>query len=126
MTDPDDESVEIYSITLLRDIQTDVGTLAAGTQLPAAPSLNDGWLLELSIPLRGAPSHPFEVKARNVLHGRLILSKRAAVYDYRFARRVLGYSHHSALTWLLQGYGVTERQLYRWGLTEQGAEEVLA
>jgi hypothetical protein len=106
-------------ITLRRDVTTDVGILAAGTMLPAVPSLEDGWVVELSLPHshRGVPPHPFELAAHMAEHGRHLLNQRAAQYDYQHARDVLGMGHESALAWIQHGYGVSERQLFRWGLS---------
>lgn len=114
-------TMDVLFITLRRDVKTDLGTFAAGTVLPVIPSPNDGWLVEMSLPhtRRGVPSHPFEMPAAAAQKGRHLLNQHAVQHDYQFARETLGLSHASALVWIQQGYGVSERQLFRWGLSER-------
>jgi hypothetical protein len=115
------DEAEVRQIVLARDVVTDVGILAAGTHLPAVPSLDGGWLLEMSLPypLREVPSHPFDAPASAAESGQHLLNMRAAHHDYQFAREALGFGHNAAVAWIQHGYGATERQLFRWGLSRR-------
>lgn len=110
-------------ITLSHDIRTDVGTISAGTTLPATIAVDVlGWQVEMSLPGSDVPSHSAVVKASAVRGGKARLNSLYAHHDYQFAREFLGYSHLSAIAWIREGYGVGERQLYRWGFTNQRSE----
>lgn len=113
-------------VAIRSDLETPVGTLAAGTRCVATPA-GDHWILELGLPRGGVGSRPFTVPARAVHQGTKMLNTidriNAAHADYDFARKVLGYSHHTAIAWLLRGYKVDERTLYRWGFTAHALGE---
>jgi len=42
------------------------------------------------------------------------LRGRDAREEYRFARRALGYGHHSAVRWVREHYKVCDEQVARW------------
>lgn len=113
---------EPVHIVVVRDIHTGLGTIAPGTPMPAIPSIDGGWQLELSLPLFGVPSHPVSVDVTKIREGRTLLNSLHAQHDYRFARSVLGLGHGRALAWIQSGYRATERQMFRWGLTQRAME----
>lgn len=110
---------DLVHVVVAREIHTDLGTIAPGTAMPAMPSVEGGWQLELSLPLFGVPSHPVSVPVAKIRKGRTLLNSLHARHDYQFARSVLGLGHGRALAWIEHGYRTTERQMFRWGLAER-------
>ncbi|MGW3545863.1 hypothetical protein ACWDNI_35720 [Nocardia niigatensis] len=120
----DDDIRERIPVVIARDIETDFGVIRKGTTMFARPSFRRGWDLEVAPPLvnRGS-EYTLPVRIRVVEGGQGLLMRLHARYDYRFAREVIGMSHHAACKWILTGYGVTDRQLSRWGLTLNPKED---
>lgn len=114
----------MHALTIRRDTYTELGILPAGMTVLAEPSEDySAWVVEMSLPRAAGISHPLPLPA-SALWGAAFRQlyalddARCAHHDYTFAREVLGFSHLSALRWILRGYRKTVRTLQRWGFTD--------
>jgi hypothetical protein len=107
-------------VTLRRDIHSVVGLLAAGSVQRAVPNSPGVWRVRVteqeSVVVAETAINQGGVRRKSLLRG------RDAREEYEFARKKLGYSHLAAVQWLLDQYGVSERQLYRWGFHNPRSE----
>ncbi|KZM68322.1 hypothetical protein [Nocardia terpenica] len=126
---PDVRGATPVTVVVRSEVVTTVGTLAPGARRQAMPSGDGGWLLGLSAH-RGR-IRAVVVRADKVITrpptavagtGRTVADSVAVHEEYRFAREVLGYRHSRAIAWLIDAYGVSERQILRWGLTQRRQE----
>lgn len=121
-----------YSLTIARDTPTELGILAAGLTVQVVPNQgHTAWVVEMALPRAAGLSHPLELPKAAVFPGALrkltsLDRARCAHHDYTFGRGFLGMSHLSTIRWLMEGYGVTARQLERWGFRNVKSEAVAA
>lgn len=101
------------TVRLRRDVHTEFGLLAAHSAQRAVPEMGGVWRVRVS------EQHSVTVPETSIEQGnkrrQALLRNRDAREEYEFARRELGYGHVAAVQWLQEKFGVTERQLYRWG-----------
>lgn len=111
---------EWREVTLSRDVRTDTGVLPRGSHRPATPVEGGQWLVKVT------ESRAVRVPETWVRGGKKVrvalLQKRDAHEEYWFARRELGYGHEAAVQWLIDAYGTTDRQLFRWGISLKALE----
>lgn len=97
---------------LNRDITTDTGILPAGSRYPATPAVGGMWELRVTdstaVMVAEADVRAGARKRGTQLRG------RDAREEYQFARRALGYGHHSAVRWVREHYKVCDEQVARW------------
>jgi hypothetical protein len=111
---------EWIDVTLRHDIHTEVGLLAAGSVQRGIPDAPGVWRVRVTE--NDEVTVPEASIARGGKRRAALLRGRDAREEYEFARKQLGYSHLAAVQWLLETYGVSERQLYRWGFHSPRSE----
>lgn len=99
-------------MVLRTELVTPFGIFAAGTEFPAEPHGDDGWMLQL------LPTHTVTLAAGQVYPAmdRRQITDEVARQRYRFARRDLRHSPAAAWSWLLEQYGPVASQRERWEL----------
>jgi hypothetical protein len=109
-------AVAVFEDVILRfDVTTPTGVLPKGSRQRGRPEPGGMW--SLWVTNSQVATVPESTIHAGRTHRTSLLKARDAHEEYQFAREQLRYSHNSAIRWLLQQYGVSERQLERWGLT---------
>jgi hypothetical protein len=102
-------------VILRFDVTTPNGVLPKGSRQRGRPEAGRMWSLWVTNSCVATVSASIVHAGKK--HRTTLLKARDAHEEYEFAREWLSYSHNSAIRWLQQQYGVSERQLERWGLT---------
>lgn len=109
-------AASVFEEVILRhDVTTPNGVLPKGSRQRGRPEAGRMWSLWVTNSC--VATVPESTVHAGKTHRRTLLKARDAHEEYEFARQWLSYSHNSAIRWLQQHYGVSERQLERWGLT---------
>lgn len=114
MTDTDTAARQTVAVTLVRDVRTDTTIVPAGSVHEVVPA-DRGWVLHVDGSAVRIPLAAARLKRR--AHNDAITSVGVAREEYAHATTILGMSHGAALQWLMDRFGVTDRQLYRWGFS---------
>jgi hypothetical protein len=102
-------------VILREDITTPTGILPKASRHLALPEPGGMWSVWVSNTRVAVVPESCIHAGRK--HRTTLLKARDAHEEYKFARVWLGYDRASALRWLQEHYGVSERQLERYGLT---------
>jgi hypothetical protein len=109
-------AVDRFETVILRcDVTTPAGVLPKGSRQRGRPEAGGMW--SLWVTTSRVATVPESTIHAGKTHRTTLLKAQHAHEEYQFARDLLRYSHNSAIRWLLEHYGVSERQLERWGLT---------
>ncbi|MEU2106439.1 hypothetical protein [Nocardia sp. NPDC019255] len=109
-------AVPTFETVILRhDVTTPNGVLPKGSRQRGRPEAGRMWSLWVTNSC--VATVPESTVHAGKSHRTTLLKPRDAHEEYEFAREWLGYSHDMACRWLIEHYGTTERQLYRWGLS---------
>lgn len=114
MTDTDVVARQTVAVTLVRDVSTGTTIVPAGSVHDVVPA-DRGWVLHVDGSAVRIPLAAARLKRR--AHNDAITSVGVAREEYAHATSILGMSHSAALRWLTDRFGVTDRQLYRWGFS---------
>lgn len=103
-------------VRLRRDVHAATGVLPQNSKHMATLTDDGQWAIRVT----ASETVAVEFTAVNAAttKRRTLQTASDAHEEYQFARTALGFSHASAMRWLVESYGTSEKQLYRWGFTD--------
>lgn len=102
-------------VILRFDVTTPTGVLPKGSRQRGRPEAGGMW--SIWVTTSQVTTVPESTIHSGRTHRKTLVKARDAHEEYQFAREWLGYSHEAAFRWLMEHYGTTDRQLFRWGIT---------